>query len=73
MSIDIGILATQIRNGMFDADLKVLEEAIRDRQRVRREQVTAQVHEVFGPNHQIVAHRDPNFSAGGLGVGRDRP
>lgn len=53
-----------IKLGNWDAELKELEEAIRDRQRVRREAVLEQVEEVFGPNYQVVAHRDRDFING---------
>src|SRR4051794_1418823 len=61
-----------IASGNWDAELKELTNAINERQRVRREAVKAQVHEVFGPNHEIVAKRT-GFGQSGLAVGKDRP
>jgi hypothetical protein len=65
MSIDTGILASQIEQGDFDHALGELSDAINKRKQVRKDAVLAQVQEVFGPNYTVTTTRNRDFIKGG--------
>jgi hypothetical protein len=61
----IDAILRAIREGKYDDKMTEIQNAISDRQKIRRDALMAEIQEVWGENAQVVTHRTPPGTFGG--------